>query len=136
MSGCRATNALCRWQSARRIFDLGADPLQIAEHLRRCPALADALTAAPGLRVPGAWDGFELAVRAVLGQQASVTLATTLAGRLVKAFCAPSGLPSPAPIPFGRWPRRSPVESLSLTPRRDRMRQSRASAPFQGSTTG
>jgi AraC family transcriptional regulator, regulatory protein of adaptative response / DNA-3-methyladenine glycosylase II len=76
-------------ERARRIFDLGADPLQIAEHLRRCPALADALTAAPGLRVPGAWDGFELAVRAVLGQQVSVTLASTLAGRLAKAFGAP-----------------------------------------------
>jgi AraC family transcriptional regulator, regulatory protein of adaptative response / DNA-3-methyladenine glycosylase II len=76
-------------ERARRIFDLGADPLQIAEHLRRCPALADALAAAPGLRVPGAWDGFELAVRAVLGQQDSVAPATTLAGRLVKAFGAP-----------------------------------------------
>src|SRR5215470_5976131 len=89
MSGCRATNALCRWQSARRIFDLGADPLQIAEHLRRCPALADALAAAPGLRVPGAWDGFELAVRAVLGKQTSAALASTLAGRLAQAFGAP-----------------------------------------------
>jgi AraC family transcriptional regulator of adaptative response / DNA-3-methyladenine glycosylase II len=76
-------------ERARRIFDLGADPLQIAEHLRRCPALAGALAAAPGLRVPGAWDGFELAVRAVLGQQASVALATTLAGRLAQAFGAP-----------------------------------------------
>src|SRR5262249_55991758 len=70
-------------ERARRIFDLGADPLQIAEHLRRCPALADALAAAPGLRVPGAWDGFELAVLAVLGQQASVAPAPPLAGRLV-----------------------------------------------------
>src|SRR6266540_1520020 len=60
-----------------------------AEHLGRCPALADALAAAPGLRVPGAWDGFELAVRAVLGQQDSEAAATTLAGRLVKAFGAP-----------------------------------------------
>jgi AraC family transcriptional regulator, regulatory protein of adaptative response / DNA-3-methyladenine glycosylase II len=76
-------------ERARRIFDLGADPLQIAEHLRRCPALADALTAAPGLRVPGAWDGFELAVRAVLGEQTSVVGATTLAGRLAHAFGAP-----------------------------------------------
>jgi AraC family transcriptional regulator of adaptative response / DNA-3-methyladenine glycosylase II len=76
-------------ERARRIFDLGADPLQIAEHLRRCPALADALASAPGLRVPGAWDGFEVAVRAVLGQQASVALATILAGRLAQAFGAP-----------------------------------------------
>src|SRR5262245_1431749 len=76
-------------ERARRIFDLGADPLQIAEHLRRCPELADALASAPGLRVPGAWDGFELAVRAVLGQQASEVGATTLAGRLAQAFGAP-----------------------------------------------
>jgi AraC family transcriptional regulator, regulatory protein of adaptative response / DNA-3-methyladenine glycosylase II len=76
-------------ERARRIFDLGADPLQIAEHLRRCPALADALEAAPGMRVPGAWDGFELAVRAVLGQQSSAALTTTLAGRLAQAFGAP-----------------------------------------------
>jgi AraC family transcriptional regulator, regulatory protein of adaptative response / DNA-3-methyladenine glycosylase II len=76
-------------ERARRIFDLSADPLQIAEHLRRCPVLADALAAAPGLRVPGAWDGFELAVRAVLGQQVTVAGATTLAGRLVKAFGTP-----------------------------------------------
>jgi AraC family transcriptional regulator, regulatory protein of adaptative response / DNA-3-methyladenine glycosylase II len=76
-------------ERARRIFDLGADPLQIAEHLRRCPALADALAAAPGLRVPGAWDGFELAVLAVLGLQRSVEGATTLAGRLAQAFGAP-----------------------------------------------
>jgi AraC family transcriptional regulator of adaptative response / DNA-3-methyladenine glycosylase II len=76
-------------ERARRIFDLGADPLQIAEHLRHCPALAFAPAAAPGLRVPGAWDGFELAVRAVLGQQASVASATTLAGRLAQAFGAP-----------------------------------------------
>src|SRR5262245_10872986 len=76
-------------ERARRIFDLGADPLQIAEHLRRCPALTGALAAAPGLRVPGAWDGFELAVLAVLGQQASVAPATTLAGSLAQAFGAP-----------------------------------------------
>jgi AraC family transcriptional regulator of adaptative response / DNA-3-methyladenine glycosylase II len=75
-------------ERARRIFDLGADPLQIAEHLRRCSALADALAMTPGLRVPGAWDGFELAVRVVLGGQTSVAHATTLAGRLAQAFGA------------------------------------------------
>ncbi|MDG9393360.1 adenosine deaminase, partial [Streptococcus pneumoniae] len=45
--------------------------------------------ARPGLRVPGAWDGFELAVRAILGQQVSVAAATRLAGRLVAAFGTP-----------------------------------------------
>src|SRR5260370_26253813 len=50
----------------------------------------------PGLRVPGCWDGFELAVRAILGQQVSVAGASTLAGRLVRAFGTPiSGGPPP-----------------------------------------
>ena len=76
-------------ERARRIFDLGADPLQITAHLRRSQTLRQALKATPGLRVPGAWDGFELAVRAVLGQQVTVKGATTLAGRLVTAFGEP-----------------------------------------------
>jgi AraC family transcriptional regulator of adaptative response / DNA-3-methyladenine glycosylase II len=77
-------------ERARRIFDLGADPLQITGALRRDPLLAPRLRRTPGLRVPGAWDGFELAVRAVLGQQVSVKGATTLAGRLVQRFGRPS----------------------------------------------
>ena len=68
---------------ARRLFDLDADPHQIGRHLVRSPALAPLVRRRPGLRVPGAWDGFELAVRAILGQQVSVRGATTLAGRLV-----------------------------------------------------
>jgi len=76
-------------ERARRIFDLDADPLQINQHLRRSPLLLGMVAAASGLRVPGAWDGFELAVRAVLGQQVTVTGATTLAGRLAKAFGTP-----------------------------------------------
>lgn len=68
----------------RRVFDLDADPSAIAQRLESDPLLADNLAREPGLRVPGAWDGFELAVRAVLGQQVSVKAATTLAGRLVQ----------------------------------------------------
>jgi AraC family transcriptional regulator of adaptative response / DNA-3-methyladenine glycosylase II len=70
----------------RRLFDLAADPGVIAADLARAPHLCEALRAKPGLRVPGAWDGFELAVRAVLGQQISVKGATTLSGRLVARF--------------------------------------------------
>jgi AraC family transcriptional regulator of adaptative response / DNA-3-methyladenine glycosylase II len=77
-------------ERARRIFDLGADPLQIMDALRRDPLLAPRLRRVTGLRVPGAWDGFELAVRAVLGQQVSVKGATTLAGRLVQRFGKPA----------------------------------------------
>lgn len=76
-------------ERARRIFDLGADPLLITERLRRSPVLRRSIETSPGLRVPGAWDGFELAVRAVLGQQVSVKGATTLAGRLANRFGHP-----------------------------------------------
>jgi AraC family transcriptional regulator of adaptative response / DNA-3-methyladenine glycosylase II len=76
-------------ERARRVFDLNADPLQIDQHLRRSPRLARLLDRFPGLRVPGAWDGFELAVRAILGQQVTVSGATTLSGRLVRAFGVP-----------------------------------------------
>ena len=53
----------------RHIFDLTADPEAITEHLSRDPALAPRVAARPGLRVPGAWDGFELTVRAILGHR-------------------------------------------------------------------
>jgi AraC family transcriptional regulator of adaptative response / DNA-3-methyladenine glycosylase II len=69
----------------RRVFDLAADPAPIAAHLAKDPALAPLVKARPGLRVPGAWDGFELAIRAVLGQQITVVAAARLAGRLVAA---------------------------------------------------
>jgi AraC family transcriptional regulator of adaptative response / DNA-3-methyladenine glycosylase II len=69
---------------ARRIFDLDADPALIGRRLRRDAELRLLVQARPGLRVPGAWDPFELSVRAILGQQVSVKGATTLAGRLVE----------------------------------------------------
>ncbi|WP_207483698.1 AlkA N-terminal domain-containing protein [Arenibaculum pallidiluteum] len=75
----------------RRAFDLGADVGAIAAHLARDPLLAPLVAERPGLRVPGGWDGFELGVRAVLGQQVSVEAARRLAGRLT-ALC---GTPVP-----------------------------------------
>lgn len=69
-----------------RLFDLSANPRAIARVLSRDPLLAPLVARRPGLRVPGAWDPFEIAVRAVLGQQISVAGARTLAGRLV-ALC-------------------------------------------------
>ena len=69
----------------RRVFDLAADPVAITAHLAKDPALAPLVKARPGLRVAGAWDGFELAIRAVLGQQITVAAAATLAARLVAA---------------------------------------------------
>ncbi len=73
----------------RRMFDLSADPVRIAEDLGADPVLKSAVRALPGLRVPGAWDPFELTVRAVLGQQISVKAATTIAGRIAQAFGKP-----------------------------------------------
>jgi AraC family transcriptional regulator, regulatory protein of adaptative response / DNA-3-methyladenine glycosylase II len=70
----------------RKMFDLNADWQKIVSRLRRDPALAPRLESSPGLRVPGSWDGFELSIRAILGQQVTVKGATTLAGRLVDAF--------------------------------------------------
>jgi AraC family transcriptional regulator of adaptative response / DNA-3-methyladenine glycosylase II len=80
-------------QRCRRLLDLDADPAAHAELLAAEELLAPLVHAAPGLRVPGAVDGAELAVRAVLGQQVSVVAARTAAARLVQAF----GEPLPAP---------------------------------------
>jgi AraC family transcriptional regulator of adaptative response / DNA-3-methyladenine glycosylase II len=70
----------------RRVFDLAADPGLIGAHLSLDPRLAPLVAARPGLRAPGGWQGFELAVRAILGQQITVTAARGLAGRLTEAF--------------------------------------------------
>jgi len=70
----------------RRVFDLGADPVAIAAVLSRDAMLQPLVAARPGLRVPGGWDGFETAVRAVLGQQITVKGATQLAAKLVAAL--------------------------------------------------
>jgi AraC family transcriptional regulator, regulatory protein of adaptative response / DNA-3-methyladenine glycosylase II len=75
----------------RRVFDLGADPQQIAAHLAADSALAPLVAARPGLRVPGGWDGFELAIRAILGQQISVPAAVKLAGKLAAQYGEPLG---------------------------------------------
>lgn len=73
-----------------RVFDLATEPQQIAAQLGSLAA------GNPGLRVPGAFDGFEIAVRAILGQQVSVKSATTLAGRFIAAFGEPVETPFPA----------------------------------------
>jgi AraC family transcriptional regulator of adaptative response / DNA-3-methyladenine glycosylase II len=67
----------------RRQFDLGADIETIGNHLSGDPVLAPLVAQRPGLRAPGGWDGFEIAVKAVLGQQISVVAARRLAGQLV-----------------------------------------------------
>jgi AraC family transcriptional regulator of adaptative response / DNA-3-methyladenine glycosylase II len=70
----------------RNLFDLTARPDMIANCLKKSATLGRAVGNQPGLRVPGAFDGFELALRAILGQQVSVKAATTLAARLTNAY--------------------------------------------------
>jgi AraC family transcriptional regulator of adaptative response / DNA-3-methyladenine glycosylase II len=79
----------------RCLFDLDARPDVIADHLSADPRLARAASRLPGLRVPGSVDGFETAVRAILGQRISVPGATTLAGRLAAGFGEPIETPLP-----------------------------------------
>jgi len=95
----RGTNSLCLRvhgvatqsllplvQRVREIFDLDAPVSEIRKLLAKDTLLKDLLQQQPGIRVPGAWDGFELTVRAILGQQVSVKAATTLAGRLAERY--------------------------------------------------
>ena len=114
----------------RRLLDLDADPQAIAAALASDEALAPLVAARPGMRVPGAYDGFELAVRAVLGQQISVPAASTLAGRLAARHGTPmdpagrvTGAAEPARPPAVLFPRPgdladADLSGLGLTTRR------------------
>jgi AraC family transcriptional regulator of adaptative response / DNA-3-methyladenine glycosylase II len=79
----------------RALFDLNARPDLIAKLLKGDVRLAAAVRANPGLRVPGAFSGFEMGLRAILGQQVTVKAATTVSGRFVEAFGAPVVTPFP-----------------------------------------
>jgi len=96
----------------RRLFDLDANPQAIAEHLSCDPRLSASLSRRPGLRVPGAFDGFELALRAVLGQQISVKAATTVFGRFARAYGEPVATPFVALTHTG--PRAALIAEASL----------------------
>jgi AraC family transcriptional regulator of adaptative response / DNA-3-methyladenine glycosylase II len=76
-----------------RFADLGAPTDDIAAVLSGDDVLAPLVRAHPGLRIPGSTDSFELAVRAILGQQVSVSMARTLAARVAGKFGSPAGLP-------------------------------------------
>jgi AraC family transcriptional regulator, regulatory protein of adaptative response / DNA-3-methyladenine glycosylase II len=87
----------------RAMFDLNADWADVMQVLNGDPVLASTVNNDPGLRVPGCWNGFELAVRAILGQQITVKGATSLAGRIAssfgKKFRGPNGLTHLFPSP-------------------------------------
>jgi len=82
-------------QRVRGIFDLDASPDDVSRVLSKDPFLTPLLRKQPGVRVPGVWDGFELTVRAILGQQVSVAAATTLSGRLAKRYGEPLNVAVP-----------------------------------------
>ena len=110
-------------ERVRRMFDIGADPAVVAEQLSGEPLLKHALVAHAGLRVPGAWDPFELTVRAILGQQISVRGATTIAGRVADRWGTPfvgsHGLtrlfPTPAELADARFEDAGIIGSRSAT---------------------
>ncbi len=80
-------------QAARRLFDLDADSVTIDLALAGDPVMREAVRAAPGMRVPGTTDGFELAVRAIVGQQVSVAGARTTLSRIAERFGEPLATP-------------------------------------------
>lgn len=104
-------------ERVRRMFDLECDPTAIRSHLQSDNLLRRMLRRHPGIRVPGAWDGFELAVRAVVGQQITVRAASTLLGRIAARYGRPyqgsdvtdRTFPNPARL------LRAPLERVGLT---------------------
>ncbi|MBU2662867.1 helix-turn-helix domain-containing protein [Actinoplanes bogorensis] len=86
---------------ARRLFDLDADPEAVDATLGADPAFAEMVRNEPGVRVPRSVDGFEIAVRAIVGQQVSVAGARTTLGRMIRSFKKPGeliGFPAAAEI--------------------------------------
>lgn len=115
------TGAIGLVARVRRMFDCAADPAAIGAHLAGDPWLKPLVRRRPGLRLPSAWDPFEMAVRTILGQQVSVAAATTVSGRLVARCGTPlttpaSGLshlfPTPAVLAA------ADLDGLGLTTRR------------------
>ncbi|ARZ67136.1 AraC family transcriptional regulator [Streptomyces albireticuli] len=122
-------------QRTRRLFDLDADPYAVSDRLGTDPRLGPLVTARPGLRSPGAADGDELAVRAVLGQQVTVAAAVRLTGALVAAYgkplTAPDGtlthlFPEPATLAA------APLDELGMPDSRRRALRALATALADG----
>jgi AraC family transcriptional regulator of adaptative response / DNA-3-methyladenine glycosylase II len=113
--------------SAARVFDADAPIAQIRAALTGDRTLKRLLRNHPGVRVPGAWDGYELTIRAILGQQISVKAATTIAGRIADRYGEPvkTGddslgrlFPTPAKLARARFNKLGLVQSRIDTIRR------------------
>jgi len=118
----------------RRMFDVDLDPSVLARHFGGDPLLAPRLAVRPGIRLPRAWDPFELAVRAVLGQQVSVRAATTLAGRIASAYGTPfdDGDDVTRHFPRPSQLAEAPLESAGVMPARARTIRALANAVEEG----
>ena len=103
---------------ARTLFDLDVDPGPVARTLERDPVLRPLVLAHPGIRLPGAADGFELAVRAVVGQQVSVAAARTMLGRIAARFGTPLDGAIPLRFPSAEALADVPLEELGIIGRR------------------
>lgn len=99
----------------RRMFDLAADPLVISEHLHGDPLLAALVERFPGTRIPGVWDPFEAAVRAVVGQQITVTAAVNLLGEIAELCGSPLEAPEGSRI-ARLFPTPEQIAAADLTP--------------------
>jgi AraC family transcriptional regulator of adaptative response / DNA-3-methyladenine glycosylase II len=105
-------------RTATSLFDVDVDPSLVARTLGSDPALRPLVEAHPGIRLPGAADGFELAVRAIVGQQVSVAAARTMLGRIAARFGAALGGPVPLTFPIAAALADAPLEELGIIGRR------------------
>jgi AraC family transcriptional regulator of adaptative response / DNA-3-methyladenine glycosylase II len=125
----------------RNLFDLNVRPDVITSHLSGDDQIGLAVRRCPGLRVPGSFCGFELALRAILGQQVSVRAATTVAGRVVAAFGKPIDVPSPGLTHLSPAPdriagaKRGDLTRLGITAARAECIQALARAVVNGRLT-
>jgi AraC family transcriptional regulator of adaptative response / DNA-3-methyladenine glycosylase II len=125
--------------AAARVFDIDAPLDDVAAALSGDAVLARLLGLFPGVRVPGAWDGFELTIRAILGQQISVKAATTLAGRIAQRYGEKLETDEPAPssslkylFPTAKRLSRAKLDNIGLVRSRAETIRTVASAAAKG----
>ena len=121
-------------ERAKRMFDVAADPAVIAGQLSVDPLLKRACSTHTGIRVAGAWDPFELTVRAILGQQISVRAATTIAGRVAARWGSPveAGAGLDRLFPTAAQLRNAPIENAGVIASRARAIRALAGAVHDG----
>ncbi len=123
ITGLASTQAADIKHRIRNLFDLEANPQAVAQTLRRTRSLEQALPDLDLIRVPGAWDLFEIGVRAILGQQVTVAGARTLSQRLIQRFADPSLTSVPSQLGLTRFPSpdrlaKAPIVEIGMPSRR------------------